>query len=447
MQTGEVEGGFHRDKILEFLERIPQSADNIYIGPLKINPSLIISGTYDDNVLNASSRPVPDFYNTYEPKISLTLPVRDHSIAFDYGYTIYEYEGSNSTRLAEQDRVNRNFGGSMSLNFANGFSIYLADKVSIVRTPGGGVTRRNNQRVQFPGDDPIDEPDNPDEIEELFGINMVRAPREVHNNNASISVDLPDFFDKLDFKLIWKNFDASYKQRDAKINDRNVDTFIGKATITPLPKIDIVTGFDYSYIRYDSSFQNDSIYRRIPFDISWHPTVKSTFFFNSRYNHRDYGRRSLFKNFSGYDATLGYRFNVTQRDNLTTKIERSVKEQQFQTRTISSTERVPDTNPYLYTQLNIEWRHKLSDSFSIMFSPSFQHIRFREKQFFTSKSGVAVLKHEKVDTVKFQIKGKYRAPGGWLFSEISYNYQDRNSNLVGGDMIKNVFQISVGLNL
>ena len=46
-----------------------------------------------------------NFYNTYRPKISLALPMSDHSIAFDYGYTIHEYEGFSS-RVAEQNRVN-----------------------------------------------------------------------------------------------------------------------------------------------------------------------------------------------------------------------------------------------------------------------------------------------------------------------------------------------------
>ncbi len=445
VQTREIEGGFRKDKILGFLEKVPQSAGNLYIGPLKIKPSLSVSEIYDDNVLGRSSMPVHDFYTTYIPKVSLQLPIRDHSIAFNYGYTIYEYEGFSS-RVAEQDRVNRNFGGSINLNFVNGFSINLSDRVSIIRTPGGGVTRRTNQRVQFPDDDPIDEPEDPDNIEELFGINTVRTAREVHNNNASISIDLPDFFEKLDFKLNWSNFDASFKQRANKGSDRNTDTFRGTVTIKPLPKINITTGFVYSFIRYDSSFQNDSIYRKIPFNISWQPTLKSNFFFNSSYNYRDYGRRSLFENFSGYNATLGYRFNVTQIDNLTMKVERSLREQQFQRRVISSTENVPDTNPYYFTQLDIDWVHRFTDRFSIMFSPTFQHIRFREKNFRNSKSGVAVLKHEKVDTVRFEIKGRYNAPKGWLFSEISYKYQDRNSNLVNGDMIKNEARISVGLN-
>ncbi len=170
------------------------------------------------------------------------------------------------------------------------------------------------------------------------------------------------------------------------------------------------------------------------------------FFFNkSRYNYRDYGRRSSFENYSGYNATLGYRFNVTKRDNLTIKIERSLKEQQFQRRTISATETVPDTNPYYFTQTNIDWTHKFFHGLSITLSPAFQHIRFREKNLFTSKSGFNTLKHEKVDTIRFDITGRYTAPNGWLHSAISYKYNNRNSNLVGGDMIKNVVQISMGL--
>ncbi len=446
VQTEEIEGNLLKDKIFKFLEKIPESADNLYIGPLRIHPSLEISETYDDNVLGSTHDEVHDYYNTYEPEISLTLPIRDHSITFDYGYTIYEYEGFSS-RVAEQDRVNRNFGGSINLNFLNGFSLNLSDRVTIIRTPGGITTRRTNQRVQFPDDDPIDEPEDPNEIEEEFGINTPTPGREVTNNNASISLDLPDFFSKLDFSIRYSNLDTSYKQRMSKGNDRNQDTFGGRVIINPLPLINIATGFDYTFTRYDSRFQSDSIYRSIPFDITWQPTDKSTFFLNSRFNHRDYGRRSPYENYTGYNASLGYRFNVTQIDNLTIKIERGLREEQFQSRRISSTETVPDNNPYYFTQLDIDWIHRFSEIFSVIFSPTFQHLRFREKEFFTSKSGTAILKHEKVDTVRFEIRGRYDAPHrGWFFSEISYRYQDRNSNLVSGDMIRNEAQLSVGLN-
>ncbi len=445
IKADEAEDDFPREKIsqiAEFLGSIPGYSGNLYIGPLSIYPSLEISGAYDDNVLNAPNSPVHDFYNTYKPKISLALPIRDHSIAFDYGYTIFEYEGFSS-RVEEQDRVNRNFGGSINLNFLNGLRLKLSDRVSIIRTPGGGVTRRNNQRVQFPGDDPIDEPEDPNEIEELFGINTVRSEREVTNNNALINIDLPDLLSKFDFSIQYSNLDVSFKGSEQNGNERNVDTFGGRVTINPLPLINIVTGFDYSFTRYDSSFGNDSISRSIPFNISWHPTVKSTFFLNTSFKMRDYGRRSDFENYTGYYATLGYRFNVSERDNLTIKIERSLREQQFQRSVIDPS--IGDGNPYYFTQIDIDYIHILPRGFSIIFSPTFQHLRFREKEFTTSKSGVAVLKHEKVDTIRFEIRARYNAPENWLFGDISYKYQDRDSNLVGGDLVKNEAQISVGL--
>ncbi len=443
-------------QIAKLLESIPEYSGNLYIGPLRIYPSLEVSGTYDDNVFGTSDKSITankdrDFYETYKPTISLALPIRDHSIAFDYGFEIYEYARDYKPSTVNQDRVNRRFGGAINLNFLNGFSVSMSDRVSIIRSPAS-ITRRNNERVQFPGDDPIDEPENPDEIEEEFGINTPTLPRESHNNNASIAINLPDFFDKLDFSLQYTNTDASYKERRFKGSDRNESTFGGRVIIKPLPRINITTGILYKYIRYDKSERDDdgqreskdSIYRKIPFYISWQPTVKSTFFINYSYNRRDNGRNNPNPNYTGYNATLGYRFNVTERDNLTIKIERSLKEQQFQSTTVGGTT-VFDDNPYFFSQIDIDWIHRLSTRFSILFSPTFQHLRFREKQFFTSRSGTAVLKHEKEDSIRFEIKGRYDAPRGWLFGEVSYSYEYRDSNLVGGDLEKNVAQISIGL--
>ncbi len=444
VQTEEIEANMFKDKIFELLEKIPQSSGNLHIGPIRLHPSIKISETYDDNVLNSSSKPVHDFYTTYEPNISLLLPIRGHLLTFNSGYMIKEYEGF-STRVPEQDRVNRTFGGSIGLNFANGFNINLSERVAFIITPGR-VTRRTNQRVQFPGDDPTDEPEDPDDIEDLFGINTFTPKRTVTNNVASISIDLPDFFDKLDFSLNWSNIDSSYKQRGAKGADRNKDNFRIGVTFDPLRTINISASFDYSYIRYDKRFINDSVYRTIPFKLTWKPTYKSTFFFAGSLNHRDYGNRSLYKNYSGYNSTLGYRFNVTEKDNLTVKIERSLREQQFQTRRLSSGGSIEDTNPFYFSQIDMDWVHKFSNRFSILISPTFQHLRFREKQLFTSKSGTDVIKHRKVDVIKLEIKGRYAAPQGWLFSEISYKYSNRNSNVGGGGNIKSVAMITVGLN-
>ena len=41
--------------------------------------------------------------------------------------------------------------------------------------------------------------------------------------------------------------------------------------------------------------------------------------------------------------------------------------------------------------------------------------------------------------------GRYTAPNGWLFGEISYNYQDRDSNFPNGDLVNNVGTVSMGL--
>ncbi len=155
-----------------------------------------------------------------------------------------------------------------------------------------------------------------------------------------------------------------------------------------------------------------------------------------------YGRK-----YTGYDATLGYRFNVTERDNLTIKFERSLKEQQFQLQPIPSGNFIGDNRPYYFTQINMDWIHRFPRNFSFRFSPGLQHIKFREKRILVIGDPFenSLNKREKVDGIRVEISGRYDAPGGWLFGEVSYNYQYRDSNLPGGDLVKNVGRISVGL--
>ena len=306
--------------------------------------------------------------------------------------------------------------------------------------------------MHFPGD----EVEEGDETLERFGLNTFTRPRELTNNVALVTINLPDFFDKLDFVIDYSNIDLSYKGREFDLNERNTNIFKGTIIIKPLPKINITTGYEYHDIRFDSAFSSDSILKSIPFDIYWQPTVKSTFFLNTRYNRRDYGRNkkpedfpSGFENYTGYDATLGYRFNVTERDNLTIKFERSLKEQQFQTQPTPSGERIGDNNPYYFTQINMDYIHRFPrGNFSFRFSPALQHIKFREKQFIVIEDPFenSLKKRQKVDMINLEISARYDAPRKWLFGEISYRYNYRDNSLPNRDLVKNVARISVGLN-
>ncbi len=103
----DIKENLFKDKILEIFEKIPQSEDKLYIGPLRIHPSLEISETYDDNVFNSDSSVVrdhQDFYETYNPEISLELPLKNHSLNFDYGLQILEYHHHYKIDAAEQNR-------------------------------------------------------------------------------------------------------------------------------------------------------------------------------------------------------------------------------------------------------------------------------------------------------------------------------------------------------
>ena len=450
VQTEEIEGNLFKDKILKILEKIPQSADNLYIGPLRIHPSLEISETYDDNVLFSDSSFVKtdqDFYETYEPKISLELPLGNHSLNFDYGFKIFDFHDNYEARAtiqgllnSEQDRVSRNWGGSADLNFENGFSILLSDRVNINRIPGR-FTRRTNETVVDPVDDPVE---GEDEVLEQFVFNTFTQRRQFTNNVASVDINLPDFFNMFDFIIGYSNTDISYQtRRFKKNNDRNTNSFTGTIKIKPLPKTEITTGIQYHDISYDKTSGRDSVYRRIPFNILWKASAKSYFFLNTNYNRRDYDGGSIFSNFTGYDATLGYRFNVTERDNLLIKFERSLVEQQFQ-RDPDNIAR-GDNNPQDWTQLNMSYTHEFPRRFSVTFSPAIQKRSFRERQNTLSRSGGIVSKHQKITTVRLEVIGRYTTPSEWLFGEISYRYIDIDSNFPFGDMTKNEAQISVGI--
>ncbi|GJQ58628.1 MAG: hypothetical protein D8M57_12500 [Candidatus Scalindua sp. AMX11] len=459
----EMEDASAKERILDILESIPQSAGHINLGPIEISPSFKLTGLYDDNVFDSASRRIRahnDMALIYEPKISLALPVRNHSFAFDYGMKIFDYQGRYELHNTEQDHVNRNWGGSADFNFANGFNIKLADRVQTTTMPGR-FTRRSNAQITDPVDiedgiavEPVD-----DEILETFGFNTFTTRRTFTTNEASITIDLPDFFNKIDFSLTYINRDISYKEFTRREQDRNSNLFIGKVQIKPLPKINITTGFSYDSRRYDVREGADSTLKRVPFNILWRFTVKSHFFLNSAYNWRNYGS-GIYADFHGFEAKLGYRFNITRRDLLTLKVERSLVEQQFQQERIVDLTIPPsqidqtdiispgrgDNNPQHWTQIGFDYTHQFSRNISLTFSPVWQRRKFRDRDFLIGEDGTFISTHREIDTIQFELAGRYTAPRGWLFGEFFYKYQDRDSNIPGGDLVKNSGGISIGLN-
>ena len=474
------------DQIIKILQSIPQYSGNLNIGPLELKPSFEITETFNDNVFGASNDKVGDFYATYKPGLSVSLPFRKHRLSIGYGAEIFNY-----LRIQERNHFNHRLSGALDFNFYNGFSIRLSDTISSIRRPGG-ITRRKNPTVLFEGD-VLDEPEDP-EIPEEFTFNSFTNRKDITTNVASIMIDLPNFFNKFDFQLYYSNRDVKYQRERQEVyrlprdpttvndlfptgrlmrpirpidfdeverqkqvvsgnedSERNDDTFGVTVLIKPLPKIRIRTGFEYKVFRYATRKEKDSTFQRIPFDILWQATKKSSFFINSSLNIRDYGNDGIFKDFHGWDVTLGYRFNITERDNLTVKLERSLDEQQFRVNQLilpgeSSPVLVGDDNPSFFTQINFDYKHRFTQNFLLQFEPYYQDRRFREKVNVVLEDGeLDTLRKEKISTIGVNISAKYTAPKKWLFGEVSYSYQDRKSNQAGGDLVRNMGKISVGI--
>ena len=149
-------------------------------------------------------------------------------------------------------------------------------------------------------------------------------------------------------------------------------------------------------------------------------------------------------------------FHVTEKDNVRINFDRSLLEQQLQTATAIDHSQSPPAivdlstgrnNPQDWTQIGLDYTHQFPRNISVTFSPVWQGRRFRHRQPYIARDGTLVNKHQDIDTIRLEINGRYTAPRGWLFGEISYKYQDRDSNFPEGDLEKNEAQISVGISL
>lgn len=391
------------------MERISMLHNDLHVGAVGIKPSYQISEVFDDNVFNAPTDEVSDFYTFHNIGLGIVSPIFDHARAYaGYNAEIYDYE-----RIEERDYDNHSLKGGVEFRFANDFNWNFSDLIA-KRVIPPSVQRRYYNDVDVVGIP----------IEDIGPV--VSAGRDIVKNTASFDLDMPDFSPYLDFSIRYANDDVSYQQREFENSDFNTNTIGTTAEYqNPFLPIKISSGFLYQIIRYNSP-ENDSTGENIPFIVNWQVNSKNQVRLENNYRISTYGNKSDLEDFEGLQTIVRYSYTFNPVSSIEISGERSVKEA-----------RAVDNNAFFYTAVGIKYilQHKrIRSSIDVYYS---------NYTFFEEIEPLGIT--EKIDSIQVNFNVRY-TPQKWWFAEFAYAYNRGDDTIDFGDLNKNVISLGLGLN-
>jgi len=245
---------------------------NIHLGPLKISPSLSEGLEYDEYAFQVSGKGVKadgrreekqsDIINKFTPGIKLDLPFKgggfipgtEHNLSIDWKTEYLNYRDN-----AKQNQENNTLKVSARFMFPRGFGITMKDTYVDAASAAGGETDNIHKRK---------------------------------THDASITVDLPDYFRKWDAQISYQFKDQEFDERSLLVANRFNQSFTLKVPYEVTPKIHIFPEYTYGFIEYDSksltNAKSDLHYNTIYAGTEWTATAKTTGMLKLGFGRLDY---------------------------------------------------------------------------------------------------------------------------------------------------------------
>lgn len=349
------------------------SQGNMKVGAIEVHPRIKVAEEYDDNIFWEPDNEKEDWITILTPGIRFNLPFngKRHLLSLDYYADIAWFN-----KFSDQNYQNHYITGLLDLNFPEWY-VDLKDKFS----------PKTSDRAETEFTDRVERRDN--RFTSLLG-------RE---------------FNKLAFELGYENFWIDYDPIEQDELDRmdNIGTLVGYVQV--LPKTKALLEYNYADIGYYNSDSRDGSYNQVRIGLKGSPTDKMTLIGKVGYQDRNYSHSGE-PDWNHISAYLDLVERFTERIMLHLNYALTAEE---------STYRI--NNFYKINRIRAELRYRIFTKFTIYLGGSFGKHDYPE----TTTEGNQTDKRnddlwEAHGGLRYDIKD-------WLFTEIEYNYRERDSNL------------------
>lgn len=343
----------------------------IKLGDFILHPGLEIEGMHDDNVFLTPSDKQDDFLTTFTPSLNLEIPLNTYHFEVDYSLNILKY-----SEYSSQDAENHILKGKLDLKFRD-FKINV----------------NNNFKDTF----------------ERADTEFMERVRYAQND---LKGELSFFFPRLETSLRIRNIRHSHYKQIWSAEDRTENIYTARVNYRFLPKTSFLMEYNQGEIKYDTVLINpESDYREGMVGIMGKLTGKCESTIKVGYQSRKYKDILDPPNFNTIvtDINLKERFN--SRNTLNLSFLRKAMESTFA--------------PNAYYQMNKAWlkyEYKLNKKLFSEVVCSYQLNQYPEE---TTLGTMSEEREDVLTTTGINMKYKFLK---WLFLNIGYHHEERDSN-------------------
>ncbi len=358
----------------------------IKLGDFILHPGLKIEGMHDDNVFLSPSDKKDDFLTTFTPSLNLEIPFNNYHFEVDYSLNILRY-----LEYPSQDAENHILKGEWSLNFRD-------FKVNV----------NNNFKDTF----------------ERADTEFMERVRYYKND---LKGGLSFFFPRLETALRIQNIRHSHYKQIWSAEDRTQNIYTVHVNYRFFPKTSFLMEYNYGEIRYDTALVNpESDYREGMMGIMGKLTSKCESTIKVGYQSRKYKDILDPPDFDTMVTDIRLKERFSSKNTLSLGFLRKAMESTF--------------IPNAYYQMNNGWlkyEYKLNKRLFSEVVVSYQLNQYPEE----TTLGTLSEKREDV-LINAGINMKYKFVR-WLFLDIGYHHEERDSNFDGFDYRDNKTSINL----
>jgi hypothetical protein len=370
---------------------------NIKLGPVEVHPSVGLMETFTDNVYrNYDGRDKKsDWITTLSPGLELVLPMRRHSFRIGYVADVNWYAD-----LRENNYVSQAATGSLNFDFPGGLLFTVSD-----RFLDSEIVRK---------------------AEEQPGLSGAADPYRAlpFRSNDFLTRAKYSFADRWAAALWYNYYKYGYDHEYDRTGDFDRNLFGGTLFYRFTPKTDLLVEYTHSKVDYPkSSFdnnKNDTAYVGIGFD----PSAKINGFLKVGWTQKKYDATNagVERKFSSFSTQIDLSYNLSPYDVISLKGSRTIEED-------------VDTNAaYTRDNYSLGYTHILSMNEKISL---FGLIGYGKSKFEGASLDADGARKTRDENIYSATVGVGYAMRRWLTWNLSYTYQETDSNFIRYDNKEN----------
>jgi hypothetical protein len=375
----------------------PIGKGNIKIGSLEVHPSVVLNGTYTDNVYQSydGKSKESDIITTFSPGLQLVLPFSRHNFQTGFRSDFYSY-----TDFSENDYVHKSANAIINLDFPGGLFLTVSDFFVDSET-----VRKWKKLPDLRG-----------------SLDPYRA--KPYQSNDLLVKARYRFADRWAADLWYNLYKYDYNKRYD--NDGSFDRNLFGASLFYrfTPRTDALLEYQSSAVEYPYNTFFDNMNNTIYVGIGFDPSAKINGYAKFGWTQKKYDKKlaGLDDEFNEFSTQIDLGFNITPNDTINFRGIRAIEEDS-------------DTNaPYTKSDFSIGYSHILSMNSKIR---PYARIGFAKHEYDGWATDTDGILNQRDDDIFYTSVGIDYAMKNWLIWNLGYTYNDNDSNFIRYDYNEN----------